>query len=223
MNSKRIALFGGSFDPIHLGHLAVAIEILKQVKVDRVWFLPAFQSPNKSIDSTTLPEHRLAMVRLAIEGCTDFEVCDLELKRSGPSYTYKTLEELHRAEPETRWYWILGLDTFFDLPRWKNFHRILELADLIVAPRPGYDDSKINETLTELGVDARLARPSSNPAKGVYPVETGRLDHQIHFLTQPLIDFSSSEIRRRFHHNPSIKKMLPPPVVQYIMDHHFYL
>lgn len=223
MNSRRIALLGGSFDPIHLGHLAVAREVLNQIKVDRVWFLPAFKSPNKSTESTTSPEHRLAMVRSAVEGCADFEVCDLELKRSGSSYTYETLEELHRAEPETRWLWILGLDTFFDLPGWKNFNRILELADLIVAPRPGYDESDINEILMELGIDSRLPRLPSKSAKGVIPVATGRSDHQVHFLAQPVIDLSSNEIRRRFRQNPSIKKMLPPPVVQYIMDHHLYL
>lgn len=223
MNTKRIALLGGSFDPVHLGHLAVAHQALTQVKVDCIWFLPAFKSPNKSTESTTLPEHRLAMVHSAVEECADFEVCDLELKRSGPSYTYETLEQLHQTEPETRWYWILGLDTFFDLPGWKNFNRILELADLIVAPRPGYDESEINETLMKLGIDSRLARIPSKPAKGVIPVATGRSAHQIHFLAQPVIDLSSSEIRQKFRQNPSFKKMLPPSVVQYIMDHHLYL
>lgn len=222
MKSKQIALFGGSFDPIHLGHIAVAQEVLDQLNVDKVRFIPAYKSPNKSNESTTLPEHRVAMVRKAIESHPQFECSDLELKRCGNSYTYQTLEELHREEPDTRWFWIMGLDTFLDLPDWKNSDRILDLADLIVAPRPGYKMNAIEDTLFNLGLGLNTASNPLIPGKGVKSMHTGRLDHKIYFLAKPVADLSSSSIRQNFGQNPSIKKMLPPPVVQYIMDHHLY-
>ncbi len=222
MESKQIALFGGSFDPIHMGHIAVAQEVLNQVNVDKVRFIPAFKSPNKSNESTTPAEHRVAMVRKAIESNPRFELSDLELKRCGNSYTYQTLEELHRVEPKSRWLWIMGLDTFLDLPDWKNFNRILDLADLIVAPRPGYEMDVIHDTLVKLGLKINSTANPIIPEKGVKSVNTGRLDHKIYFLAQPMVDLSSSAIRQNLSQNPSIKKMLPPPVVQYIMDHQLY-
>ncbi len=222
MKPKRIALFGGSFDPIHLGHLAVAREVFQQMKVDRVWFIPAWQSPNKSTDSFTSPEQRMAMVHSAIEGCVEFEVCDQELKRGGTSYSHETLEELQRLYPETEWLWILGLDTFFDFPDWKHSHRILELADLIVAPRPGYDEARIKDTLNRLGTDLSQVSQPVIPNKGMNSVKSEGLDHQIHFLAGPRVDLSSSRIRQEFGKNAVTKKMLPPSVVHYIMDHQLY-
>ncbi|QPJ62086.1 MAG: nicotinate (nicotinamide) nucleotide adenylyltransferase [Candidatus Nitronauta litoralis] len=219
---RRVALFGGSFDPIHMGHIAVAQEVLNQFKVDKVRFIPAFKSPNKSNESTTPSGHRVAMVKIAIEGDDRFELSDLELKRSGNSYTCQTLEELHREEPDTRWFWIMGLDTFLDLPGWKNFDQILDLADLIVAPRPGYKIDDLEDTLVNLKINSKHSAFPLIPEKGVNSITTGRSDHKIYFLSKPVVDLSSSNIRREFVQKPSIKKMLPPPVVQYIMDHQLY-
>lgn len=221
--SKQIAILGGSFDPIHLGHLAVAREVLSQMELDRIWFLPAWQSPNKSSGSTTSPLHRMAMVRCAIEGVEQFELCDLEFQRKGASYTHQTLEALHQLQPETDWFWILGLDTFIDFPGWKNPADILKLANLIVVPRPGYDEARIKAILSELGADLPQEMTTVFPEEGVHRVGVPSAGSAIHFLSGPREDLSSSQLRIELANNPAAKKRLPPPVVQYIMDHQLYL
>ncbi len=221
--SKQIAILGGSFDPIHLGHLAVAREVLSQMEVERIWFLPAWQSPNKSSDSTTSPLHRMAMVRCAIEGLEQFELCDLEFQRKGASYTHQTLEALHQFQPETRWFWVLGLDTFIDFPGWKNSAGILKLANLIVVPRPGHNEDQVKITLSELGADPPRHQTNVFPEKGVHRVAVPGTDSTIHFLSGPREDLSSRQIRQELAKNPAAKKRLPPSVVQYIMDHQLYL
>ncbi len=223
MKSKRIALLGGSFDPIHLGHLALAEEVRQQIKLDAVWFLPAFISPNKSNADGAGPDDRLAMVRCAIAGREGMDVCDVEIKRQGTSYTFETLEALHTRHPEYEWYWILGLDTFFDFPSWKNYRRILELAHLVVAPRPGLENVNLLDTLVQLGFHDENDPVPTLPSAGVKACPLKGISRSVFFLGSPRVDFSSTQIRRQWATDPAVKKMLPPPVVQYIMNHQLYV
>ena len=223
MQSKRVALLGGSFDPIHLGHLALAEEALAGMELDAVWFLPAFISPHKS-RSGAGPEDRLAMVRCAIEGQKRFSLCDVEIERGGTSYTYETLEALHALHPGVEWHWILGLDTFLDFPSWKNHRKIVQLAHLVVAPRPGVENRRVWETLKQLGASQKTGPGEILPAAGeINRFSLEGTGHSVFFLAGPWQDISSTAIRREWATNPLIKKMLPPSVVQYIMNHQLYV
>lgn len=130
----RIGVFGGTFDPVHVGHLAIALAALETLPLDRVVFVPARRSPLKSREPVAGPEQRLEMLRLATRGEPRFEVSRIELDREGPSYTADTLEAL---SGEGRLFLILGADAGAELDRWKDPERVRALATLVVARRPG--------------------------------------------------------------------------------------
>jgi nicotinate-nucleotide adenylyltransferase len=132
-----IGLFGGSFDPVHHGHLIVAQVALEQLDLAELRFVPAREQPFKQGRHRTSPEHRAAMLSLAISGTPGFAVEQVELRRSGPSYTVDTLEELRRREPETDLVLLLGADAAADLPAWHQAARIPQLARIVVFARPG--------------------------------------------------------------------------------------
>jgi len=132
----NLGLYGGSFNPIHHGHLITATRAAEAVKLDRVLFIPAAVSPLKAANSLAPARDRLAMLRLALKGNPRFEVCDLELRRGGVSYTVDTLRELKRTT-RAKLYWILGADASRLLPRWKSIDEVRRLAAFVIVPRPG--------------------------------------------------------------------------------------
>lgn len=136
----RIGILGGSFDPVHQGHLTLARESERQFQLDKILFIPAAQPPHKRADSVLTPAPiRARMVALAIQEEPKWELCDLELARPGVSYTVDTLRSLRKDyPPSTRFFFIAGSDSFQDLPRWKEPEEILRLCEWIVAPRLGF-------------------------------------------------------------------------------------
>jgi nicotinate-nucleotide adenylyltransferase len=132
----RLGLFGGSFNPIHHGHLIAATRAAEAVKLDRVWFIPTAVSPLKNGRDLAPAAARLAMLRLALTGNRAFEPCDLEIRRGGVSYTVDTLRELKRRT-KARLYWILGADAAGLLPRWKSIDEVRRLASFVIISRPG--------------------------------------------------------------------------------------
>ena len=193
-------VLGGTFDPIHVAHLAIAQAALETFALRRVLFVPAAQPPHKPGRPISPAEHRFAMVEVAIAGNPGFEVSRMELDRAGPSYTVDTLAALHAADPETRLALILSAESFAGLPTWNEAERILTLADVIVAPRFGYDE-----------VDGSfLARqfPSSRA--------------QAVFLDGPRVWLSASEIRQRAAAGRSVRYLVPDAVAAYIGDHGLY-
>lgn len=134
MSAARVGVFGGTFDPVHAGHLAIALAALETLPLDRVVFVPARRSPLKDREPAAAADDRLAMLRLATADEPRFSVSRLELDRDGPSYTVDTLEAL---SGEGRLFLILGADAAADLARWKRPERVRELATLVVAGRPG--------------------------------------------------------------------------------------
>jgi len=193
-------VLGGTFDPIHVAHLAIAQAALETFALRRVLFVPAAQPPHKPGRPISPAEHRFAMVEVAIAGNPGFEASRMELDRAGPSYTVDTLAALHAADPETRLALILSAESFAGLPTWNEAERILTLADVIVAPRFGYDE-----------VDGSfLARqfPSSRA--------------QAVFLDGPRVWLSASEIRQRAAAGRSVRYLVPDAVAAYIGDHGLY-
>jgi nicotinate-nucleotide adenylyltransferase len=134
----RIGVFGGTFDPVHLGHLIMAEQCREQARLDQVWFVPAARPPHKSEADITPFERRAEMLALAIAGHSAFQLNDLEKNRPGPSFTVETLEALARDHPGNEYLWILGSDSLNDLPLWREPQRILELAGLLIVARPGH-------------------------------------------------------------------------------------
>lgn len=154
MKKKRIALLGGSFDPVHRGHVALANAALKQLQVDEVWFIPSAVSPLKERVLTSAG-HRLRMLRQVCRKNPKFKICDVDLKRSGPSYSVDTLEILHELYPDNEWVWVLGADQAAQFDRWKNPKRLLELARFAVADR--------DENLKKTGVPAGFLAVRMDP------------------------------------------------------------
>ena len=208
----RTALFGGSFNPIHYGHLLLADEVRERLGLARVVFMPAGVPPHKPAAGMAPGEHRLAMVRLAIAGHPAFEASDLELRRTGPSYTADTVEAL--GVPRGDLFLVIGSETFLDLLSWHEPRRIAARARLIVIPRTGStfdpESAAAQKVLREIGAD-RIAR-----------MEDGVPDAGVIVLHATSLPLSASDIRARVERGASITYRVPPPVADYIALHRLY-
>ncbi len=135
---ERIGIFGGTFDPVHLGHLIMAEQCREQGQLDQVWFIPAARPPHKQDRPLTGFVHRVEMLALAIAGMPAFRIDELEKDRPGPSYTADTLAEFRRRHPQAEFFLVIGSDTLVDLPHWREPARIAQLAGFVVWERPGW-------------------------------------------------------------------------------------
>jgi nicotinate-nucleotide adenylyltransferase len=197
----RVGILGGTFDPVHLGHLIIAEEARIQLDLGQVIFIPNGQPWLKAGQPLTAGKHRLHMVRLAVASNPYFRVATNEVDRPGPTYTVDTLMEL-RAQmgPETSLYFILGRDALGQFHRWKEPERLLELCYLALADRPGYG---------EVELEALMAR---------YPQAAGKAI----VLPVPVIDISGTDIRRRAAAGVSFRYLVPEAVEQYILQYRLY-
>lgn len=191
---------GGTFDPIHVGHLAVAEEAREALRLDRVLFVPAGQPPHKLPGAVSPVRDRVAMVQLAIADNPAFELSRVEIDRQGPSFTVDTVEALARANPGVELHLILSAETFGELPSWHEPDRLFEAARMAVVPREGY--------------------PAPDPAwiAGAFPGREDRVD----YLAGPRLGLSSTALRARVAAGRSIRYLVPPAVEAYIVDHHLY-
>jgi nicotinate-nucleotide adenylyltransferase len=210
----RTAVFGGSFNPIHYGHLLLADEVLEILSLDRVLFVPAKHPPHKDPSRLAAPEERLAMVRLATQGHRGFEVSDMELARSGPSFTVDTLAAL--ARPGQTLFLIVGSETFLDLLSWREPRRVAQLARLVIVPRVGspFDSGSeiAQKVLREIGVDG-----------GFVTVDGGRVPERGVIVSRAAsMPISASELRRRVREGRSLAFRLPPAVEDYIRTRALY-
>jgi nicotinate-nucleotide adenylyltransferase len=191
----RIGVFGGTFDPVHLGHLVLAEQCREQARLDRVLFIPAARPPHKQGQNVTPFARRVEMLQLAIAGHAAFVVDELEKDRPGPSYTVDTVEELRRREPGARLFLLIGSDCLPDLVHWRDPGRIGELAELVIAARSGW-------SLDQLGqLPAALARQ---------------------VVQTPLIDLASRDLRLRAAAGRSLRYLVPRAVECYIEAHRLY-
>ncbi len=196
---RRIGVFGGTFDPPHVGHLALAERARDELGLDRVLFVTAARPPHKSAPPLSRVAHRYAMTRLAVRGFKAFEACNLELLRRGPSYTVDTLRALHRAHPNAAFWLLIGEDSLRGFPTWKHPADILELAQLAIAPRSP-------------GTQRKRSTPRSPLA----------LKHRMTWLSGPVLEVSSSDLRARAHRGASLSVLVPEPVVLYVRRHGLY-
>jgi nicotinate-nucleotide adenylyltransferase len=210
----RVAVFGGSFNPIHYGHLLLADEVLDLLGLDRVLFVPAAAPPHKAAAQLAPAADRFEMVRVSIADHPRFAVSDLELRRPGPSYTVDTLEALAAAGDAL--FYLVGSETFLDLLTWREPRRIAQLARLVVIPRAGSvfdtESAAAQKVLREIGIEGGFvhATGGSPPARGVLVV---------HATSLPL---SASDLRRRVREGRSLAYRMPPAAIAYIRAHGLY-
>ena len=209
----RTALFGGSFNPIHGGHLLLADEVREALALDRVLFMPAALPPHKARQQLAPAVDRFAMVALATAGHPAFDVSDLELRRPGPSYTVDTVEAL-RAGGADELFVLVGSETFLDLLSWKDAPRLARLARLVVVPRAGsaFDPDSVQalKVLREIGQERFVRAGHPLPPDGVLI---------IHAASLPI---SASDLRRRAREGRSLAYRLPDAVIAYIRARQLY-
>jgi nicotinate-nucleotide adenylyltransferase len=210
----RVAVLGGSFNPIHYGHLLLAEDVLEQLALDRVLFVPAGSPPHKPAALLAPAADRFEMVRRAIADHPRFDVSDVELRRTGPSFTVDTLAAL--AAGGDQLYYIVGSETFLDLLTWRDPRRVAALARLVVIPRAGSvfdtEGAAAQKVLHEIGVEGGFvhAGGAPPPARGVLIV---------HATSLPL---SASDLRRRVREGRSLVYRVPPAVIDYVETHGLY-
>lgn len=198
----RLGLLGGTFDPIHFGHLVAADAAAEALNLDQVLFIPCGQPPHRPAGQTTPAEHRYLMTVLATAGHPRFRVSRMELDRPGPSYTVDTLEAL-RADlgPGVELTFIIGADAFLGMDRWKDPERVMELADLTVVSRPGYNDGAVEARLRTLPRHLRA---------------------RVRHLDIDPLNISAGELRRRLIAGRSVRYLIPQQVLAYIHQHGLY-
>jgi len=202
----RIALFGGSFDPPHRGHLAVARAAADAFHLDTVLFAPAGRQPLKLDGDSSSFADRLAMTALACAEDERFQASSIDAPRPDglPNYTVDTLAALYRTMPDTAIFNLVGADSFLDLPRWREPHRLLELAEWIVVSRPGF-------SLPDLASD------------GLAPLHLTPLQQaRVHLLTTVNKDIAATTLRQRLQAGDPCTDLLPAAVSTYVREHHLY-
>jgi len=188
----RLGLFGGTFDPIHLGHLILAEQCRESCGLDQVWFVVAGEPPHKPGGRTAVA-HRLEMARLAVAGHSAFAVSEVETRRPGPHYSVETLESVRRDSPGEALFFLIGADSLADLVSWREPARIAQLATIVVVNRPGIEE-----------VDA-ASLPDFGPGS-----------HRLLSVTIPPIGIASTDLRRRLADGRSIRYQVPRGVEAYI-------
>jgi nicotinate-nucleotide adenylyltransferase len=197
----RVGILGGTFDPIHLGHLIVGEAAGERLGLDRLIFMPAGSPRLKEQEPSATPQQRLAMARLAVDDNPCFEVGGHEVERPGLTYTVDTLEELRRGlEDDAQLYFIVGMDALEQFDRWKEPERLLDLCSLVVVNRVGHQRVDVNDFV------------------GRYPQAGPGLT----LLNAPRVEISSTEIRRRVSEGQSVKYLTPAPVEEYIRREGLY-
>lgn len=190
---RRLGIMGGTFDPIHLGHLVTAEQARADLGLDEVVFVPAGRPWQK--DGTTPAGHRYLMTVLATAANPSFTISRIEIDRHGPTYTVETLRAVRRARPDDHLFFITGADAIVNILTWKDADECLELADFVAATRPGHD----TVGLTELGVADRVT-----------------------FLDVPALAISSTDVRERFSAGRSVRYLIPREVEEYARKHGLY-
>jgi nicotinate-nucleotide adenylyltransferase len=192
-------VLGGTFDPVHNGHLHIARELRQAAGLDSIVWVPAGRPPHKTGQIVSGDRDRLAMLELALAGSPTDEISTIDIDRAGPSFTVDMLDILSRQLAPATLVFLMGEDSLCDLPTWRDPERILQLAELAVAGRPGIDADLEALATTLPGFDGRL-----------------------HIVPMAEVPYSSSEIRERVHAGKSITGLVPPEVERYIREHDLY-
>lgn len=194
----RLGIFGGTFDPIHFGHLRMAEEVRGQIGLDRVVFVPNRVSPFKTGEGVTDGPARAEMIRRAIDDNPAFDISTIEIDRVGPSYSVDTVRALHAREPDAELFFLTGTDALAGLVGWREPEALLELATFVAVARPGTETRDVLDRLPDAW------------------------EPHIVFVTMPGLDISATDLRARVRSARSIRYLTPPAVAEYIAEHGLY-
>jgi nicotinate-nucleotide adenylyltransferase len=214
-----LGILGGTFNPVHFGHLAAAEEIRDRLKLEKVIFIPSFLPPHKIDDDIPSALQRQEMVRLAIKGNAHFTVSDMEIRRGGRSYTIDTIEALRQSHPGAELYFLTGIDSFLEIRTWKDWDRLMTLCSFVVLSRDGYRFRDIAQ-LGFLDVSERDLSALDAREKDQVVITAG--SNRVYFERIPFYDISSTDIRTRVREGRSIKYHLPDAVEHYIIENKLY-
>jgi len=217
--TQRLGILGGTFNPIHFGHLAAAEEVRDRLKLEKVIFIPSALPPHKSDEDIPSAVQRQEMVRLAIKGNAHFTVSDTEIRRGGRSYTIETIEALRQTHLGAELYFLTGLDAFLEIGTWKEWDRLLTLCSFVVLSRDGYRFRDIAQ-LGFLDVQERELAALDAREKEQVVIAAGNI--RVYLERVPFYDISSTDIRKRISEGRSIKYHLPEAVEHYIIENKLY-
>lgn len=212
-----IGLFGGTFDPIHLGHLRAAAEVRRRARLDRVLFIPSYLPPHKKSGAVASASDRLRMVELACRGRAGFEASSIEVDARDKSYSILTLRKLRALSPEARLFFILGVDAFLDIGTWREYQRVLQECFFIVMGRPGFELDRARDVLNGKLRDSIGPLVTREGAAGPLPPRT-----RIFLLPIRALDISSTAIRERVRRGETLDGLVPGAVDAYIREHQLY-
>ncbi|MGN0488870.1 MAG: nicotinate (nicotinamide) nucleotide adenylyltransferase [Ruminococcus sp.] len=196
----KLGLFGGSFNPIHLGHYKLVTDVIEEFNLDKVIIMPTWKTPLKDTSNFVSPEHRFKMCQLAFENLSSVEVSDLEMQRKGNSYTYLTLNSIKEIYPRDELFLIVGADMFLSLEKWKCFEDIFKTASIIAVPRKGTKENLISHS--------------------IYLKE--KYDCISYVMSHSVMDVSSTEIRSKIKNAEDVSDLVDTRVFNYIKKKHLY-
>ncbi|MDP3182966.1 MAG: nicotinate-nucleotide adenylyltransferase [Desulfobaccales bacterium] len=214
--APRLGLFGGTFNPIHYGHLRAAEEVCEALNLSRLWFIPAAQPPHKAPQEITPFALRLEMTRLAVGDHPVIAVSDIEGRRPGKSYSIETLKSIReQVGPTWELYFILGLDAVLEISTWRQYRELFTLCHFVVLDRPGYERTRLAEVL------CREVHPQFQPLpqKAGFQHPSG---YKVLVLATTLMDISATRIRRLVSEGRSIRYLLPDAVRRFIIEKNLY-
>lgn len=215
-----IALFGGSFNPIHMGHISFAQEAIKLPSVSDIYFIPAFVSPFKEGEEAAAPEARLEMVTFAVESFEHFRVLDIEIRRGGKSFTIDTVKEIMEFFPEEEISLMIGEDAFKDIEKWYEADELLKMVDLIIMVRPGGIGEANN---VPFGGLAQLVESMSGFCYDENSkVITSSYGRDVVLITENLSDVSSTSVREKVRNGRPVDELVPKKVAKYIKANCLY-
>lgn len=198
----KLGLIGGTFNPIHLGHLIISEYLRETFPLDRIIFIPSGNPPHKSSIDMASSEHRKEMVEIATKSNPNFLVSSIETDRLGKSYTVDTMREFKTQYPDDQLYFIIGADSLFELDCWKDFKTLATITTFLLSSRPGLDEEEIYNKINQLKYE---------------------YDANIIYIKVPLVDISSTSIRERARKHQSLKYLVTDGVEEYIKSNHLYL
>jgi nicotinate-nucleotide adenylyltransferase len=214
---RRLGVLGGTFDPIHLGHLHAGDAAATALGLDEIRVIPAHDPPHRTLDPRASAFHRFALVALAIEDRPDWRLSDAELMRTGPSYTALTLKALHaNGWSASQIFFILGSDAFAEIATWYDFPAVLDAAHFAVIARPG---TTLDAAIARTPAVSERVRPVAAASRAALRVEP---ETGVFLIETSTPDVSSSDIRRRLAAGQSIDGLVPGAVARYIHTHHLY-
>lgn len=215
MNKKRMGILGGTFNPIHKGHLKAAETVLEKFHLDKILFIPCYIPPHKKNSHIASPQHRFEMVRLALEGYSDFIPSRIEIDAEEKSYSIITLNKIKDSNPKARIFFILGIDAFLEIDTWKDTKELLENYSFIVISRPGFNLKDAKNTMGGKYRN-RMTEVRTHIKKEVMKC------YDFFLLYMDSLDIASSDIRKRIKKGASIHGMVPKNVEKFIKENKIY-